>query len=184
MLCVLPVGGPFAAGSSRSTTGGTFSKRSSGTSRPSRSPATLSLSSPGHVKCPDHHPWSSRHKRPAAGHQRKCRNHAFVTLPNRWLAPGEYRRSLTVVPLIADQRYYGETPAGLPTYPPDWLVAAGERCGAKGWALTQPSPIRRAYRGVGSRPRARAQARSGTVDLHIGTCPSPRTTMLPRVGYQ
>jgi hypothetical protein len=35
-----------------------------------------------------------------------------VTLPNRWLAPGEYHRSLPVVPLIADQRYYGETTAG------------------------------------------------------------------------
>ena len=101
----------------------------------------------------------------------------LVTLPYRWLAPGEYHRSLTVVPLIADQRYYGETPAGLPTYPPDWLVAAGERCGAKGWALTQPNPIRRAYRGVGSRPRARAQARSGTVDLHIGTCLSHSRVM-------
>jgi hypothetical protein len=55
-----------------------------------------------------------------------------VTLPNRWLTAGEYRRSLPVVPLIADQRYYGETTAGLPTYQHDWPVTGGERCGANG----------------------------------------------------
>jgi hypothetical protein len=36
-----------------------------------------------------------------------------VSLPHRWLTAGEYRRSLPVVPLIGDQRYYGETPARL-----------------------------------------------------------------------
>ena len=59
----------------------------------------------------------------------RCFRWNSVTLPNRWLVPGEYRRSLPVAPLIADQRCYGETPAGLPTYPRDWLVAAGERSG-------------------------------------------------------
>ncbi len=36
-----------------------------------------------------------------------------VTRPNRWLNSGEYRRSLPVVPLIGNQRYYGEAPVRL-----------------------------------------------------------------------
>jgi hypothetical protein len=38
------------------------------------------------------------------------------------VVPPEMRRSLPVTPLIADQRCYGEAPAGLLTYPQDWLV--------------------------------------------------------------
>jgi hypothetical protein len=114
----------------------------------------------------------------------RCFRGNSVTLPNRCLTPDEYRRSLAVVPSIADRGYYGETTAGLLTYQQDWPVTACERCGAKGWAFTQASQVRRDHRGVGSRQRARAQARSGTLDLHIGTRQSPKITILPRVGYQ
>jgi len=51
-----------------------------------------------------------------------------VTLPNPRLAAGGYPRRLPVAPLIPDQRYYGESPEGLLTYPQDWLVTGGERC--------------------------------------------------------
>ena len=50
-----------------------------------------------------------------------------VTLPNRWLTSGEYRRTLPVAPLIGDQRCYGEATAELPTYPAG-LAGGNKNC--------------------------------------------------------
>jgi hypothetical protein len=59
----------------------------------------------------------------------RCCRWNSVTLPNRWLTEGEYRRSLPVAPLIGDQRCYGGTTAGLPRY-------------QQGWRVFQPSDLR------------------------------------------
>ena len=78
------------------------------------------------------------------------------------IAPLETPRSLTVVPLIQDQRYYGEAMVGLA----GWSGAALEQSGARGSAIwgvklgSEGSPRRE--------ERAKGQRRMGTANCRTG----------------
>jgi hypothetical protein len=115
----------------------------------------------------------------------RCFRWISVALPNRWLPAGEYRRSPPVVPLIADQqRYYGGTTAGLPTYPQGWLVTGGERGRTvrgkrSGFQAAKPGWQGAPRCGKPAKGQGQGPVRS-TLGLHIGTRQSQRTTMLPR----
>jgi len=113
-----------------------------------------------------------------------CFRRHSLTLPNRWLTAGEYLRSLPVAPLIGDKRYYGGTPAGLPTYPPDWLVRGGQRCGANGWAFGRRKQTRRFPLGSSMRHSPASQAQTSRMNRKMTPRKPPFINASSRISFE
>jgi hypothetical protein len=70
-------------------------------------------------------------------------------------------RSLTVVPLIPDQRYYGETPGNVPAYAREWAGRVAVRERPEAGLFGEASLAGEVNRDSANRRRQRAQEQPG-----------------------